>query len=93
MAEAFVGGGADGRDDHLLECRTKALNLSVFLQHLHDMIHLGGIGDEEHRHLPGNDFVECLPERPQIFRERPAIDGNLKDLGSALFQGFQQIRI
>jgi len=93
MAEAFAGGGTDGGDDHLLECRTKGLNLSIFLQHLHDMVHLGGIGDEEYRYLSSNDFVECLSERPRIFRERLAIDGNLKDLGSALFQGFQQIRI
>ena len=42
---------------------TKGLNLSVFLQHLHDMIYLGGVGDEEHRHLPSDNFIERLSER------------------------------
>ena len=64
VAETFAGGGADGGDDHLLERCTKGLYLSVFLQHLHDMIYLGGIGDKEHRHLPIDNVIERLSERP-----------------------------
>ena len=63
LTQSFAGGGADGGDNHLLECSTKKLDLPVFFNHLHDMIHLGGIGDKEHRHLPSDNFVERLSER------------------------------
>ncbi len=75
-ADAFAGGGTDGRDDQFPADRFELLRLSFLLDDQHHMINLCGIGHQHHLHLPVQNLPDGLLERSRVFRERPAVDGD-----------------
>jgi hypothetical protein len=93
LAEVLAGGRPDRSDHHLLDGHAKRLDLAVPFQHLHRMLDLRRVGDEQDLDLPRDHAVEQVPEGGQVLRQGPSVNRDRKHLGTPLLQRFQQFRV
>ena len=67
---------------------------SVFLaharRHVQQVLNLSRIGEQHHACAPSDNRSDRGPQRLEVVRERPAVDGNAQDVCPALFESSQE---
>ena len=59
-------------------------------RHVQQVLNLSRIGEQHHACAPSDNRSDRGPQRLEVVRERPAVDGNAQDVCPALFESSQE---